>query len=153
MDHGVELKWKMELFYKTNDGANLSVMCRRSQTREENWVETGGFSSEPQPHHVPLWTEMCDATAYSSLEVYMSSHMNYVFNITSKPERKIEKEPSTPFFPHLIFTRFNSCWTSIYILRWRSRLFLLQTTFQLTHHNFDEPFSQIIPEMVVGLGL
>jgi hypothetical protein len=36
---------------------------------------------------------MCDATEYSSLEVYMSSHMNYVFNITCKPEKKIEKEP------------------------------------------------------------
>ena len=36
---------------------------------------------------------MCDATEYSSLEVYMSSYMNYAFNITCKPEKKIEKEP------------------------------------------------------------
>jgi hypothetical protein len=60
-------------------------MCRRSLTREEDRVETGGFTSEPQKHYYPKWSEMGDATEYSSLEVFMSSHMNYVFNITCKP--------------------------------------------------------------------
>jgi hypothetical protein len=82
-----------DLFYTTNSGAKLSVTCRRSLTREEDRVDTGGFTSDPQTHYIPKWSEMCDAIEYSSLEAYMSSHMNYVFNITSKPEKKIDKEP------------------------------------------------------------
>jgi hypothetical protein len=92
MFHDIVIR-DQDLFYTTNSGANLSVMCRRSLTREEDRVETGGFTSEPQKHYQPKWSEMGDATEYSSLEVFMSSHMNYVFNITCKPEKKIEKEP------------------------------------------------------------
>jgi hypothetical protein len=88
-----------DLYYTSNSGSDLSVMCRRSLTRDEDRVETGGFSSEAQPHYVPLWSEMCDATDYSSLQVYMSSQMNYVFNIASKPEKKIEKEPFHSILP------------------------------------------------------
>ncbi len=92
MFHDIVIR-DQDLFYTTNSGAKLSVTCRRSLTREEDRVDTGGFTSDPQTHYIPKWSEMCDATEYSSLEVYMSSHMNYVFNITCKPEKKIEKEP------------------------------------------------------------
>jgi hypothetical protein len=91
MFHDIVIR-DQDLFYTTYSGANLLVMCWRSLTREEDRVETGGFTSEPQTHYVPKWSVMCDATEYSSLEVYTSSHMNYVFNITCKPEKKIEKE-------------------------------------------------------------
>jgi hypothetical protein len=83
-----------DLYYTSNSGANLSIMCRRSQTTEVERVKTGGFASEPQhiPHYRPSWTEMCDATEYSSLHCFMSSETNYMFNIASKSEKKIEME-------------------------------------------------------------
>jgi hypothetical protein len=42
---------------------------------------------------------MCDASEYSSLQVYMSSHMKYLLNIICKLERKIEKEPFHSILP------------------------------------------------------
>jgi hypothetical protein len=83
-----------ELYYTKNSGTNLSIMCPRTQSQgAETRVETGGFASKPEAHYIPWWTEMCDVTDYSSLEIYMLSQTNYEFNITSKSEKKIEKEP------------------------------------------------------------
>jgi hypothetical protein len=89
-----------ELYYTKNAGANLSIMCQRPQSRGvETVVETGGFASKPEAHYIPWWTEMCDVTEYSSLDIYMSSQTNYEFNITSKSEEKIEKEPFHSILP------------------------------------------------------
>ncbi len=88
-----------DLYYTTNCGTNLSVTCRRSSTRNVDTVAIGGFSSTPESHYKPYWTEMCDAAGYSSLQVFMSSDTNYQFNISSKSEKKIEKESACSILP------------------------------------------------------
>jgi hypothetical protein len=98
-----------DVFYTTNCGANISVMCWRSLTRGEERVETRGFSSEPQPHYIPLWMEMCDATEYSSLQVYMSSQINTYSSSSANRKRRLKKNHSTLFSLCLIFTGFNCC--------------------------------------------
>jgi hypothetical protein len=97
-----------ELYCTQNAGANLSIMCRRPQScGVETIVETGGFASKPEAHYIPSWTDMCDVTEYSSLDIYMSSQTNYEFNITSKLEKKIEKEPfHSILYLHSISIRF-----------------------------------------------
>jgi hypothetical protein len=101
-----------ELYYIKNAGANLLIMCQRPQSRGvETIVETGVFASKPEAHYIPSWTEMCDVTEYSSLDIYMSSQTNYKFSITSKSEKKIEKEPFhsilTPFDIHQLQVLLN----------------------------------------------
>ncbi len=89
-----------ELYYTKNAGSNLSIMCRRPRSPGvETRVETGGFASKPEAHYIPCWTEMCDVTEYSTLDIYMSSQTNYEFNLSSKSEKKIEKEPFHSILP------------------------------------------------------
>jgi hypothetical protein len=89
-----------ELYYTKNSGRNLSIMCHRTQRQgAEARVKTCGFASKPEAHYILLWTEMCDVTEYSSLQIYMSSKTNYDFNITTKLEKKIEKEPFHSILP------------------------------------------------------
>ena len=98
MFHGLAID-KIDLFSTRNRESQLSIMCLRAETREEEEVETGGFASHPEADYIPPWTRMSDSTNYSSLEVFMSSESNYVFNIASKSETKIAKEPFHSILP------------------------------------------------------
>ena len=90
-----------DLFFPSNEGANLRLMRVEAATGETVAVLTGGFESIPHAHYIPRWAGFSDLKECCGLEVYMANEKNYVFNVKEQSQKKLDAVPI-----HLFENRF-----------------------------------------------